>query len=254
MKVFELKVKRLAVATGLLAGLFSTSAFATMVSGTANIGGTVDVSGCILGGACTLAPGIYFFNTADTTAMAYDAGSANGSYAGLTNGNGTVSGGEITDLLGAPATGSVSVPNFATFVTTAGLIHFDLTTIFAGTGTNAACSSNAVGSVCTPTGSPFTLTQTNTGVAITLDLAGNAYLGTSGTGESPTGGLFTAQVQVPGTITAVLAQVASSGGLVDQTYSATFTSTATPEPATLLMALTGLVLVGVSRKSFRTGR
>ena len=217
------------LAAGLIIGLLPTTASATAVTGTASIGGTVDVT---LGG-------IFFFNTPDTTANIFDAGVGSGSYLGFT-------GGTIQNLVGPPTTGPVSIVDFATFTGGAVTpIFFNLTNIFPGGGTAANCSSNAVGppaSVCTPTGSPFTLTQTPTGVTITLALSGIAYSGTSAT-SSPTGGLFTAQVTVPGTITSVLAQVAAPGGLQDQTYSATFTSVAIPEPATF--GLIGLSLVGL---------
>jgi hypothetical protein len=150
------------------------------------------------------------------------------------------------------------IVDFTTFNTILGVIHFDLQNIFPGVGTNVACSNNSVGSLCTPTGSPFTLQQTNSGVAITLNLSGIAYLPPSSSGSTPTTGLFTAQVQVPGTITGVL-QAVQNGTLVDQSYSANFTSTplsTVPEPGSLSMlsAGVGLLAIGIARKRARASQ
>ena len=211
--------------TAFLALMTSMSLSATPVAtGVANIDGTVLVN----------TSGVFFFNNSNV-ANQFNAAPSTGSYSGLT-------GGTIDNLTGPPVTGPVSIIDFATFNATIGTINFDLTNIFAGVGTNAACGSNTVGNVCTPTGSPFTLTQTNTGVTVTLALSGVAYVGTSATGSTPTNGLFTAQVIVPGTITSVLSEVGSST-LPLQTYSATFASTAVPEPAT--SGLIGAALLGL---------
>ena len=197
---------------------------ATPVTGVANIDGTVIVD----------TNGIHFFDNLNV-ANQFDAASSTGSYSGLT-------GGTINDLTGPPVTGATSIANFATFNTGLGVITFDLGYIFPGIGTLAQCGSNTVGNQCTPTGSPFTLTQTNTGVTVTLALSGAAYLGAAASGTSPTTGLFTAQVITPGTITSVLAGVASDS-LPRQTYSATFASTAVPEPATF--GLLGIAFLGL---------
>jgi len=223
------------LAAGLMSAFLPTNASANAVSGVANIGGTVDVS----------TSGIFFFNTLDTTANIFDAGVGTNSYAGL-------SGGTIQNLLGPPTVGPVSLVDFITFNATIGSIFFDLQSISAGTGTVAGCGSNAIGSVCTPAGSPFTLTQTDAGVSITLTLHGIAYTGTAVSGASPTGGLFTAQVTVPGTISGVLAQVVAPGGLQDQTYSATFTSVPVPEPATFGLIGAALLGLGVLRRRVRS--
>jgi hypothetical protein len=248
-------------AFGLVASLIPELALATAIPvGVGNIGGTVNVCG---GPGCTN-PGIFFFNDSTVSEAYLEGGTNTGSFAGLTNGNGTFLGGEILNLTGNPQTGAVSITDEATFVTTLGLIQFDITDIPGGGGTNANCASNTIGGAfaCTPTGSPFTLTQTgdqgngNTctdsscAVAILLNMVGVGYTGSSSTGTTPTSAIFTAQVIVPGTISAVLGQVDSSGGLVGQTYSASFSAVATPEPGPLPLVLLGLGLICLGKKKF----
>jgi hypothetical protein len=229
----------LAIGTILIGGLLTTTASATPITaGQANFGGIVDVT---LGG-------LFFSNTNDTAPQTFDGGTGTGAYSGL-------NGGTIQNLVGPPVTGPISIVDFATFLTTIGTIHFDLQNIFPGVGTAANCGNNSLGSQCTPAGSPFTLTQNPTGVGITLNLSGIAYLPPSSSGSTPTTGLFTAQVQVPGTITSVL-QAVQTTGLLNQSYSANFTSTpasTVPEPGSLSMlgAGVGLLAIGIARKRTR---
>jgi hypothetical protein len=258
-------------AVGLLACLAPTTALANSIpSGTGTIGGTVDIyANPACSPTCASGIGIYFYNTAATVPQGYDAGTASGSFSGLTNGTGTMAGGQLLNLLGTPQTGVLGSPivDEATFVTTLGLIQFNATNIPAGTGTNAACASNLIGNVCTPTGSPFTLTQNGLNassmstvgtlctqdctVGISLSVDGVAYIINS-TNADPTSGLFTASESALGTLTSVLAAVASSSGLTDQTFSATFTATAvtTPEPEALYLVLGGLALIAFGRRSW----
>jgi hypothetical protein len=131
---------------------------------------------------------------------------------------------------------------------TGGPIKFDLQTLAAGFGTLAGCGSNAIGSLCTPTGSPITLAQVGlSSVSISLSGNGIAYTGTSGTGSSPTVVSFTSQNNVPGTITAILAAVQTANGFtnsVSATYSTTGPTTV-PEPMTLSMMGFGLIGLGL---------
>jgi hypothetical protein len=209
----------------------SAMADAIIPAGVANIDGTIVVTTSTL----------TFFDSAGLNSGVFDLGSGSGAFTGLTAPD------SIAGLTGGPATGPVSVIDFVTFTANIGLIHFDLTNIDPGFGTISGCTSNAVGNNCTTPGSPFTLTQVSANtVAFTFSLEGVFYTGSSAGGTSPGVALFTGQ-QVPGTITGVLATIFSTGS-ISNTYSATFSEVGvseTPEPGTLVMFLTGLLLVGI---------
>ena len=222
----------LAGLVALPAFFLTNMAYATPVTGEANIAGNVSVTATTI----TFAPNF------TTTAGAMETGS----FAGLTAGT-------IQSLTGGPMTGNVNVPGFVNFTTgPASPITFDLTYIAPGVGTLAGCSSSTPGAVCTPAGSPFTLFQLSSNTVIaSLQFNGNSYTGTAASGTSFTTSIFSTQTALNGTIPQVLAQL-SSGGLTGITYSASFTATAVPEPGSLLVMGIGLVGVGlIARRKLR---
>ncbi|MBV9675377.1 MAG: hypothetical protein JO185_03515, partial [Acidobacteriaceae bacterium] len=171
----------LAGLVALPAFFLTNMAYATPVTGEANIAGNVSVT----------ATDITFNPTFTTTTGAMETGS----FAGLT-------GGTIKSLTGGPMTGNVNVPGFVNF--TMGLaspITFDLTYIAPGVGTLAGCSSSTPGAVCTPAGSPFTLFQLSSNTVIaSLQFNGNSYTGTAASGTSFTTSIFSTQTALNGTI------------------------------------------------------
>jgi hypothetical protein len=229
VKIQQLNVMTALAGSACLCVFFAASASASPITGQANIGGSVSVSATTI----TFAP----------TFIAL--GTQTGDFTGET-------GGTIKSL-SAGIVGPDSIVDFAIFnggTTTP--IHFDLTSVMPGLGNNANCS--IPGAECTPTNSPFTLIQGPNGVAVLLELDGISYSGTSASGNSPTVGLFTTQVTVPGTVTAILTTLAGGGSISGQTYSASFTATApatTPEPGTSLLFGTGLIGLGLMVRRLR---
>jgi hypothetical protein len=141
-------------------------------------------------------------------------------------------------------TGNISIPNFITFSQgVASPITFDLTQILPGTGTAANCT-NGSGNPCTPAGSPFTLTQSSTGVTVNLAFLGNAYTGTAASGTTPVSSLFTTQIVMPCNTDASCLALLGAGGTIDASYSASFVASAIPEPSSLFLIGAGLVGMG----------
>jgi hypothetical protein len=271
---FKVKIARLAFPS-FLASTFFVLSFCptpgnatTIGSGSFSWTGSVDIFAAACGASCpanVTGPGIWFFNPSQTIFKGYDALFTPNPPAGsllqvpITNGNGTVAGGQILPFVGTPTTGAffqmdeLTIPN-----TVSGLVQFDVTNISAGTGTNAACGANIIGNVCTPTGSPFTLTQNGTNgngnvctanctVSITFNFNGVAYVGTSGSGNNPAAAALTSQVTAIGTISQILAAVASPQGLTNQSYSGSLTVNGVPEPSMVLMFLSGLGLIAAGK-------
>jgi hypothetical protein len=168
-------------------------------------------------------------------------GSVSGSFAGLTGTDVSIQNlsnpPAVVDGAGFPDEEFVSFDADATLPTL--LINF----IFAGVNSPAACGAPpAVGQVCTVPGSPFNLQN----VAGGGSSASFVFRGVTSDGLSNWTGNFTSQFSVP--YQTVLATLASAGS-VTNTYSATFTVTAIPEPNTVLFVIGALgIFIGYRRK------
>jgi hypothetical protein len=161
-----------------------------------------------------------FFNLsgANTPANPLSPASPNtGSFSGLTNG-------AIKNLPGLTAPGPLAIKSFATFNTPSGTVVFDLQSVAPGSGTTAGCTSAAIGSVCTPAGSPLTLIQiASNAVAFTLTLNGIAYPATAGPGSAGTAMSLSVQAVTIGMIPGWLPAIATPAG-IHISYSATLTA------------------------------
>ncbi len=213
--------------------LFTVPAHATTVNGTSNFLGNVTFS----------ETSIQFAPTFVTTFGAQETGS----FTGLT-------GGTIQSLNGGPTTGSLPVPRVAFINFTGGVatpITFDLTYIAPGAGTVAECLNPALGSSCTPTGSPFTFIQiaSNTVVA-SLQFNGLSYTANSASGTSPTVGLFSTQTAINGTLPDLYALLLGGGSIKGATYAASFVAAQgpsnAPEPSTITLFGLGLLTTGLT--------
>ena len=177
---------------------------------------TITGSGSVSGNLTLNATGV-FFNSGGVTTPANPLmpGSSNtGSFAGLSTG-------AIHNLPGTLAPGPLVIKSFASFNTSAGTIIFDLQSIAPGFGSSDACSAAITGSVCTPTGSPFSIIQTApNAVSVSLTLHGLAYVASAGSGSATTTVSFSMQTTMIGTIPSILPVIASAAGL-QNSFSAT---------------------------------
>jgi hypothetical protein len=123
--------------------------------------------------------------------------------------------------------------------------EFTLTFINSGSGTAAGCT-NTAGDVCTPPGSPFTITNLAGGGS----LIGFSVMGTIYDGIGPVT-MFTGRwsTQSPLTAAQLLAAIALNG-FVAFSNSGNFEANIIPipEPATLLLFGTGATALAVARR------
>jgi hypothetical protein len=143
---------------------------------------------------------------------------------------------------------------FATpfFVTLAGApnISFTLQVLLGGVDGSAGCSlAPAPGQICSPSLSPFNLSNSAGGTSTATFVVTGLEVDTLTATSTPFTGVVTAQFTEP--YQTLLSTIASNG-TVSTSYSATFT-TAAPEPSSMLTAAGGALLIGVGllfRKRF----
>lgn len=201
---------------GLLAAgsiLSTGSAFADSVYGTANIAGSVTVSSDM----------ISFDQDFVTVPGAINTGSFTGLTGGTVNHVLTASGAKYGAV--DPSMGN----DFLTFNVGAQNIDFDLKYIEQG-----------------DDNTPFTFTQQGNGVVVGLKLDGVSYFeGMPDTASSTTSGVYSTQLFVGDeTIDQLIASVNAGNAIHGQSYSATFTASPTPEPASLMLMGVGLLGAG----------
>jgi hypothetical protein len=250
----EIFVRKILTVSGLAALLLVPSSFAsTITSGSFDISGTIYVtnpeSTPVVTAAGTCPTGIACILWQD------GAGTTNGevdiSSAGLPNGNipASIAGtnaADMANLMDPPdAVGTaIDVPDFITFnsgVTT----DLTLTYIEPGIYTPAECgAAPAVGQTCTPPGSLFNLVNNPPPVGqatVTWVMEGTTTSGSTWIGN------FTTQFPAGTPYQTVLTDLATNG-FVDNTFSGTITlmpAAQTPEPATLTLMGTGLILLAL---------
>jgi hypothetical protein len=152
-----------------------------------------------------------------------------------------------------PVDGSGFAPTlFISFDAAPQLGTLEISYIYPGIYSAAGCAATppAVGQTCTPntgfgTPGPFNFVN-NPPPSLPESTATFVFAGiTSAGGVSNTwDGNFTSQFNVP--FQTVLAQL-SANGSVTNSYSASFSVSTVPEPGTVVMTLTGLALLGLSR-------
>jgi len=158
------------------------------------------------------------------------------------------------------------ITDFITIGTGSSAFHFDLLDLRTNAGASVGdCSGPgalAPSATCTPTGSPFQLTNglanPVTGavdtLTISLNIDANGYIGSAATGSNLYVGNFTTQGGVFGNIASVLATI-GAGAPVTASWSATLTPTSAPapipEPAPFVLVGTGLMALGFFKRPWR---
>lgn len=215
-----------------LIGLLPALAAAAPIFGTFNIAGTITV------GQAGPIQTITWLNDSGPNKATIGTTGLSGSFLGLGGTEAT-----ILNLTNPPnVVGGAGFPAqvLVTFDAAPGLGSLLINFIYHGVNSPVDCGSPpAVGQVCALPGSPFDFQNTPGGGS----RAGFVFAGN--TPENGWQGNFTSQFDVP--YQTVFANLAATGA-VTNTYSATFTVSAIPEPGTILLGLSGAALLFLYRR------
>ena len=250
---FKFLITGAIVAAGL--ALSTSTASAAALTGQINIANDAD------GGVRVYADRIdWFLPLGGGTGAIVVGGSNTGSFSGMAGATG-----DAKDLLFSAQPVDAAFPNiapntvlagegvvladFLTFDAPFGYVHFDLNYINDGAFSSAQCFlAPAVGQVCSPDGSAFSLVNLPGGGS-TASFSVSGFVRNSLDGSLSTfTGVYTTQFNVPYQV--VLAAFATVG-YIDNTYSGTFTAQiipVVPEPATMLTFGAGAALLAARRR------
>ncbi len=229
-------------------GLLPVVARAAPVSGDFGMTGSATVTAASLDFFCSLGgcPG-----TAGDFIVSPIA--ANGAFSGLGNTRGFVQ--DISEAGGQPLNTAFSLPNWISFLAAPDL-HLDLQFIPLGVGTPSATCAGI--SFCTPVVPPLITGNNPSGLSAfnltpgsaSFEVRGIAYTGSTATGSTPFIGRFSADF--PGLSPADIVALFQSPGIANKAYSAAFTMTAIPEPASRALVLAAiLAMASLSIRRYR---
>jgi hypothetical protein len=248
-----MKIQKLPLWVCVLAGLTAANLAASGISGSFSIDGNITVTANTISWANTNSP---------FTAQQSNIGdNATGSFASPINLDGTLVTIEDLNATTEPVGSTFGPDEFISFNAAPSMPTLLIDFIYAGVFTSTACTATpAVGQTCTPPGpnggaSPFSFTNVpgNQGVPPIESDATFTFGGITSDGGIWEG-QFSADFDVP--FQTVLANLATTGSVTNETYSAEITvsaapATTTPEPGPGAMLGSGLGLILLSLASRR---